>query len=147
VDIQSTTASLPVVGSTATAALANPAGAESTLGGIADQLGMTVAGVQVALGQGESIASLGEHKGVARESLAQFIQGQIQRARTTNGQPPLDQTTLDRMVDRALDRGRRPADAEAGGSGAEEAAPGTYSSNARATSAGLPTGGTVSLLA
>jgi hypothetical protein len=128
----------------------SPAGGpESTLAGLADRLGMTADGLQTALKQGRSIAGLAEQQGVPRESVAEFVGSQIQQARITSGQPMLDQSALERMVDRALDRGRPTASS---GGDREAASPsaggvGAYASNARATSAGVPAGRTISLLA
>jgi hypothetical protein len=146
------TPSLPAVtGSTpgAVGTLPPVSGGESTLGALADQLGMSADSLQSALKQGQSIAGLAEQQGVPREAVAQFVGAQIQQARSYSGQPPLDQGALDRMVDRALDRGRP---AESGDGDGEAAAPeaggvGAYASNARVTSGGVLPGRTISLLA
>jgi hypothetical protein len=55
---------------------------------------------------GASITELAQQHGVSRESLAQFVQSKIQQTRAANGQPPLDQSTLDELVDHALDHNR-----------------------------------------
>lgn len=147
------TASLPAVtGSTpaVVGTLTPGAAAEGTLGALANQLGLDAESLQSALKQGQSIADLAEQQGVPRETVAQFIGAQIQQARAYSGQPPLDQGSLGRMVDRALDRGR-PA-GSGGGSGEDATTPeaggvGAYASNARVSSAGVPAGRTISLLA
>src|SRR5205823_6018743 len=77
------TPSLPALTGSAPASvgtLPTPAG-ESTLAGIADQLGLSADALQVALREGRSIASLAEEQGVPRESVASFISAQIQQAR------------------------------------------------------------------
>jgi hypothetical protein len=123
-------------------------GAESTLTVLADRLGMSADGLQSALKQGQSIAGLAEQHGVPRESVAEVVATQIQQARSSSLQPPLDQGALERLVDRALDRGRAQDT-----SGTGEAAPptaggvGAYASNARVTSGGVPAGRMISLLA
>jgi hypothetical protein len=81
----------------------------SALTGIAQQLGMSVEDVQASLKQGVSIGSLAEQRGVSRSAVAGTLEQQIQQARKSAGQGPLDQTTLERIVGRALDRGRQPA--------------------------------------
>jgi len=43
---------------------------------------------------------------VSRSSLVSSVQMHIQATRQANGQVPLDQAALDRMVNRALDRNR-----------------------------------------
>lgn len=73
-----------------------------TLSGIAKQLGMNVANVQSALKQGSSIADLAAQQGVSTSAIVQSVQAQIQQTRQAAGQAPLDQTTLDRMVNRAV---------------------------------------------
>lgn len=75
-----------------------------TLGGIAQQLGMGVGDVQAALRQGASITSLAQQQGVSRDTLVASVQEQVEQGRQAAGQPPADQTTLDRMVNRAFDR-------------------------------------------
>jgi hypothetical protein len=146
------TPSLPAAaGSTpgAVGTLPTAPGPEGTLAALASRLGMSADALQSALKQGESIAGLAEHQGVPRDSVAEFVASQIQQARTSSGQPTLDQSALERMVNRALDRGRRPSSDRDGG---ETPSPtiggvGAYASNARVTSAGVPAGRTVSLLA
>ncbi len=145
------TPSLPSFTGSAPAALStlpSAPGGEGTLAGLAEQLSMSTEEVQGALRQGQSIAGLAEQQGVPRESVASFVAGQIQRARQYSGQSPLDQSALERMVDRALDRGRR-ADTPAGGesTGPEAVALATYASNARTAVPAAPAGGTISLLA
>ncbi len=146
------TPSLPAVAGSTPVAVGTlpPSGAEGTLGALADRLGMSADSLQGALKQGQSIAGLAEQQGVPREAVAQFVAAQIQQARSYSGQAPLDEGSLDRMVDRALDRGR-PADTGAGSRGEatspEAGGVGAYANNARVTSAGIPAGRTISLLA
>lgn len=75
-----------------------------TLAGIAQQLSMSTGGVQSALKQGASITSLASQQGVSRSSLVSSVQDAVQSARAQSGQAPLDQTVLDRLVNRAFDR-------------------------------------------
>ena len=147
--MRTVTPSLPALtGSTPAVLSALPApGGEGTLAGIADQLGMSAEGLQTALREGRSIANLAEQQGVPRESIASFISAQIQRARQYSGQSPLDGAALERMVDRALDRGRRASTDGGDAAGPEAVALATYASNARAAAPAAPTGGTISLLA
>jgi hypothetical protein len=147
------TPSLPAVtGSTpAGVGTLQPApGSEGTLGALANQLGLDADSLQTALKQGQSIAGVAEQQGVPREQVAQFLGGQIQQARSYSGQPPLDQGALDRMVDRALDRGR-PANSGTGSraeaTDPEAAGVGAYANNGRVTSGGVLPGRTISLLA
>ena len=77
-----------------------------TLDGIAQQLSMSPADLRSALGQGASITDLAQKHGVSRDDLVTSVEAQIQQTRQQNGQPALDQTTLDRMVNRAFDRHR-----------------------------------------
>jgi hypothetical protein len=153
VDVPSTSAftpHLPAASGSLAAALASlpPSSAgEGTLAGIADQLGMSAEDLQSALKQGQSIASLAEQQSVPRESIGAFIGAQIQRARLYSGQPALDDDALNRMVGRALDRGRRQdAGVPAAPSSFEAAATATYASNARPLPTDAPGGGTISLL-
>jgi hypothetical protein len=154
VDVPSTSAftpNLPAVSGSLAAAVASlppsPAG-EGTLAGIAGQLGMSAEDLQTALKQGQSLAGLAEQQGVSRASIGAFIGAQIQRARLYSGQPSLDDDGLARMVDRALDRGRRPdAGTPVPPPSFEAAATATYASNARSFSPSAPAGGTISLLA
>jgi hypothetical protein len=155
VDVPSTSAftpSLPSASGSLAAAMASlpaPAGGESTLAGIAEHLGMSAEDLQSALKQGQSLAGLAEQHGVSRESIGTFIGAQIQRARMYSGQLPLEDDALARTVDRALDRGRRPADADTPPPPPqtyEAAATATYASNARPLPADAPVGGTISLL-
>jgi hypothetical protein len=130
------------------ASLPAPTGGESTLAGIAGQLGMSAEDLQSALKQGQSLAGLAEQQGVSRESIGTFVGAQIQRARMYSGQLPLDDDALTRTVDRALDRGRRP---ETGTPAPppqsyEAAATATYASNARPLPTDGPAGSTISLL-
>jgi hypothetical protein len=143
--------SLPALAGTTPAVLGTlptAPGGEGTLAGIAEHLGMSADSLQAALRDGQSIAALAEQQGVPRESVASFISTQIQRARQYSGQPPLDQPALERMVERALERGRRASAASEGdGTSREWVALATYASNARPAAQPELAGGTISLLA
>lgn len=78
-----------------------------TLSGIAGRLGMSMTSVQSALKSGQSINGLAQQQGVSQSSLVSFVQKEIQHRRQGTGQPPLDQVTLDRLVNRAFARHRR----------------------------------------
>lgn len=152
-DVPSTSAftpNLPAASGSLAAALASlpaPSAGEGTLAGIAGQLGMSADDLQTALKQGQSLASLAEQQGVPRESLGTFIGAQMQRARLYSGQPALDDAGLERLVNRALDRGRpQGAGTPAAPQTFEAAATATYASNARPLATDAPAGGTVSLL-
>ncbi len=152
-DVPSTSAltpNLPAAGGSLAAALAGlppPSAGEGTLAGIAAHLGMSAEDLGTALKQGRSLASLAEQQGVTRESLGTFIGAQIQRARLYSGQPSLDEEALNRMVDRALDRGRRPdAETAAAPQTFEAVATATYASNARPLPPDAATGAKISLL-
>jgi hypothetical protein len=146
------TSSLPALAGSSPVAVGTLAasGTEGTMAGLAARLGMSAENLQGALKQGQSIAGLAEQQGVPRESVAEFVATQIQQARSASGQPALDQDSLERTVDRALDRGR-PAggtrtDDETAVAVATESV-GAYASNARVSAAGVPAGRTISLLA
>jgi hypothetical protein len=154
VDVPTTsafTSSLPSASGSLAAAMANlPAstGGESTLAGIAEHLGMSAEDLQSALKQGQSLAGLAEQQGVSRESIGGFIGTQIQRARMYSGQLPLEDGALERAVDRALDRGRKPDDGIPASPprSYEAVATATYASNARPLPTDGPAGSTISLL-
>lgn len=125
-----------------------PSGGDGTLAGIAGQLGMSPGDLQSALKQGQSLATLAEQQGVPRESIGAFIGTQIQRARLYSGQPSHDEEALGRMVDRALDRGRKrdPGTPAPPPQSYEAVATATYASNARPLPTDAPVGGSISLL-
>ena len=77
---------------------------------------------------GASITELAQRHGVSRESLVEFVQAKIQQTREANRQPPLDQSTLDQLVDHALER-----DGGHGGAAAERGAAGSYTASAQRT--------------
>lgn len=79
---------------------------DGTLDGIAQQLSMTPDALRAELGQGASITDLAQQKGVSRDDLVKSVEDQIQQQRAANGAQPLDQSQLDRMVNRAFDRHR-----------------------------------------
>ena len=95
---------------------------------------------------GSSITELAQQHGVSRESLVDLVQTRIQQTRQANGQPPLDQTTLDQIIDHALDRN--------GGQGtgtdesqADRPAPAGYTASAHRTGDRPRATGTISILA
>ncbi|HTP21239.1 MAG TPA: hypothetical protein VMJ65_16670 [Solirubrobacteraceae bacterium] len=61
------------------------------------------AGSAAAAAAGATITELAQQHGVSRDSLVEYVQRKIQRTREANGQSPLDQSTLDQLVDHALD--------------------------------------------
>jgi hypothetical protein len=95
---------------------------------------------------GASITELAQQHGVSRESLAQFVQSKIQQTRAANGQPPLDQSTLDELVDHALDHNRgRSAGTDDPAS--EAPGPAGYTAAAQRTIGRPGTSGRISILA
>ena len=76
-----------------------------TLDGIAGALGMPTSAVQLSLRQGASITALAAQTGVSRESLVTQVTDQIQQRRSALGLAPQDATTINRMINRAFDRG------------------------------------------
>ena len=95
---------------------------------------------------GSSITELAQQHGVSRDSLVEFVQGKIQQSRQANGQPPLDQTTLDQLIDQALDQERQQG---AGGDepGAEGPGSAAYTSSAQRTADRPRAAGSISILA
>jgi hypothetical protein len=93
-----------------------------------------------------SITELAQQHGVSRESLVQLVQTKIQQSREANGQPPLDQSTLDQLVDHAMDhnRGQR---AGTDGSATEEPASGSYTATAQRSAGRAGAPGSISILA
>ena len=79
---------------------------QGTLDGVAGMLSMPTPDVRSALKQGQSISDLAAQKGVSRSSIVQYIEQQVQQQRAAQGKPPIDQTTLDQAVSRAVDRHR-----------------------------------------
>ena len=96
--------------------------------------------------QGASITELAQQHGVSRDSLVQFVQTKIQQTREDNGQPPLDQSTLDQLVDHALDHNRGQG-AGADEAGAGEPASAGYTANAQRAASRGGASGTISVLA
>jgi hypothetical protein len=91
-----------------------------------------------------SITDLAQQHGVSRESLVQYVQTKIQQTREANGQPPLEQSTLDQLVDHALD----PEHGQGGdASSAEEPAAGGYTATAQRASERPLATGSISILA
>ena len=95
---------------------------------------------------GASITELAQQHGVSRDSLVEFVQGKIQQSRQANGQPPLDQTTLDHLIDHALDQDRQQG-AGADESGPEGPASAGYSASAQRTGDLPRATGSISILA
>ena len=91
---------------------------------------------------GDSITELARQHGVSRESLLDLVQTKIQQAREANGQPPLDQATLDQVLDHSLDRGGSETDDEGEG----PAGP-AYTASAQLTADRPRATGTISILA
>jgi hypothetical protein len=79
---------------------------DGPLDGIAQQLSTTPDALRNALSQGSSITDLAQQQGVSRDDLVKSVEDQIQQTRAANGAQPLDQQSLDRMVNRAFDRHR-----------------------------------------
>jgi len=79
---------------------------DGTLDGIAQALSMDPSQLKSALSGGQSITDLAQQQGVNRNDLLKSVETTIQNTRQANGQQPLDQTQLDRMVNRAFDRHR-----------------------------------------
>jgi hypothetical protein len=97
-----------------------------TIDGIAGQLGMSASQLKAGLAAGTSLAEIAQGRGVDRSSLVASIEGEVRTNRRSEGLSPIDPQQLDRAVNRAVDRGSRPA--PAAGSGAATPA-GTSFSN------------------
>lgn len=95
---------------------------------------------------GASITELAEQHGVSRESLVQFVQTKIQQTREAQGQPPLDQSTLDQVVDHALDHNRGEGDG-ADSSTTDNAPSAGYTATAQRTGDRPRVSGSISILA
>jgi len=95
---------------------------------------------------GASITELSQQHGVSRESLVQFVQTKIQQTREANGQAPLDQSTLDQLVDHALDHNRGQG-ADADGPAGEEPTSDGYTATAQRAEGRGGASGTISILA
>jgi hypothetical protein len=93
---------------------------------------------------GASITELAQQHGVSRDSLVEYVQTKIQQTRQANGQSPLDQSTLDELVDHALDHDRGEGnDAPA----TEEPASAGYDATAQRTADRPRATGSISILA
>lgn len=93
-----------------------------------------------------SITKLAQQHGVSRDSLVEYVRSKIQQARQVSGQPPLDQATLDQIIDHALDRDR----SQSGGadqSGTDVPASVRYTATAQRSADGVGASGTISILA
>src|SRR5689334_15392786 len=65
---------------------------------------------------GPSITDLAQQHGVSRESLLAFVRSKIQQARQAEGEAPLDDATLERVISQTLDQDHgEPRDAGASG--------------------------------
>jgi transposase-like protein len=95
---------------------------------------------------GASITDLAQQHGVSRESLVGLVQSKIQQTRQANGQPPLDQTTLDQIIDHALDQDRGQG-AGMDESEAEGASAARYTATAQRTADHQRAAGSISILA
>lgn len=97
---------------------------------------------------GESITDLAQQHGVSRESLLEFVRSKIQQTRQDNGEPPLDQATLDHVLSQSLGDGQ-PADGEGDGDGAtaEAGGPAGYTSSARSVPERTGVSGSISVFA
>jgi hypothetical protein len=95
---------------------------------------------------GASITELAQQHGVSRESLAQFVQSKIQQTRAANGQPPLDQSTLEELVDHALDHNRGKSAGTAEPAAQAPGSPG-YTATAQRTVGRAGSSGSISILA
>jgi hypothetical protein len=76
------------------------------LSSIAGQLGLSTETLRTQLQAGSSLTSIASNQGVARSDLVSFVAQQAQSRRSQQGLAPIDQTTLDRVINRAVDRGR-----------------------------------------
>jgi hypothetical protein len=82
-----------------------------------------------------SLTDIAQHHDVPPESLAALVRARVQQARVANGEPPVDQATLDRVLDASLDH------ASVGDSASEAEEPPSPAYTSRATVAPLrPTG-------
>jgi len=95
---------------------------------------------------GDSITELARQHGVSRESLLELVQTKIQQAREANGQPPLDQATLDQVLDHKLDGGGSQTDDEGEAASDPVGAP-AYTANAQLTADRPRVTGSISILA
>jgi transposase-like protein len=95
---------------------------------------------------GASISELAQQHGVSRESLVQFVQSKIQQTREANGEPPLDQSALDDLVDHALDHNRGRGTG-ADGSASDEPTSAGYTATAQRAAARAGASRAISILA
>jgi hypothetical protein len=77
---------------------------DGTIGSIAGTLGLSTQQLQSQLASGTSLANIAQQQGVSRSSLVSSIEQTVQQNRQSAGLPPIDQTQLDRAVNRAVDR-------------------------------------------
>lgn len=95
---------------------------------------------------GASITDLAQQHGVSRDSLVELVQSKIQQTRQAQGQPPLDQTTLDQIIDHALDQNPGQS-AGTDESEAEGASATRYTATAQRTAEHQRAAGSISILA
>lgn len=95
---------------------------------------------------GPSITELAQQHSVSRESLVELVQSKIQQTRQAQGQPPLDQTTLDQIIHRALDQNRQQG-AGTDESQAEGPSSARYTAGAQRTADRQLAAGSISILA
>jgi hypothetical protein len=79
---------------------------DGTLGTISSMLGMSLSSVQTALRGGQSVNDLIAQTGASTSSIISAVANQVQQARQANGLPAVDPSTLDRLINRALERHR-----------------------------------------
>jgi hypothetical protein len=86
---------------------APPTHMNGTLDGIASALGLGTDALRSQLQAGTSLADVAQQQGVSRSDLLKVIENQVQTRRASAGQDPVDATTLNRIANRAIDRGGR----------------------------------------
>jgi hypothetical protein len=77
-----------------------------TLDGISSSLSMSSDTLRGALRTGSSLAQVAQQQGVSRSDLLKTVEAEMQQRRSARGAAPIDQTALDRIANRAIDRGR-----------------------------------------
>jgi hypothetical protein len=78
-----------------------------------------------------SLTDIAQQHDVPPESLAALVRARVQQARVANGEPPVDQATLDRVLDTGLDH----ASVGEAASDADEPPSPAYTSTARVAAA------------
>lgn len=77
-----------------------------TLDGISSSLGLSTDALRGDLRSGSSLAQVAQQQGVSRSDLLQTVESQMQQRRADRGLAPLDASAVDRIANRAIDRGR-----------------------------------------